>query len=40
MNETMNIEHTVHIWKEESQFVAHAMSSDPTPEQARTALGA
>ena len=39
----MNIEYTVHIWREGGQFVAHAMpldvmSSGPTPEEARTAL--
>jgi predicted RNase H-like HicB family nuclease len=39
----MNIEYTVHIWKEGDQFVAHAMpldvmSSGPTPEEARAAL--
>jgi predicted RNase H-like HicB family nuclease len=39
----MNIEYTVHIWKEGNQFVAHAMpldvaSSGQTPEHARKAL--
>jgi predicted RNase H-like HicB family nuclease len=39
----MNIEYTVHIWKEGDQFVAHAMpldvmSSGQTPEHARKAL--
>lgn len=39
----MNIEYTVHIWKEGNQFVAHAMpldvmSSGRTPEEARKAL--
>ena len=39
----MNIEYTVHIWKEGGQFVAHAMpldvmSSGLTPDQARAAL--
>jgi len=39
----MNIEYTIQIWKEGTQFVAHAtpldvMSSGPTPEQARKAL--
>jgi len=40
----MEIEYTVQIWQEGRQFVAHAMpldvmSSGPTPEQARKALG-
>ena len=39
----MNIDFTVHIWKEGDQFVAHAMpldvaSSGQTPEEARKAL--
>lgn len=39
----MNIETTVHIWRENGQFVAHAMpidvmSSGSTPEASRTAL--
>ncbi|HEV2176887.1 MAG TPA: hypothetical protein VGW33_06765 [Terriglobia bacterium] len=39
----MNIEYTVHIWKERDQFVAHAlpldvMSSGGTAEEARAAL--
>jgi len=39
----MNIEYTVHIWKEGGQYVAHAMpldvmSSGYTPEEARVAL--
>ena len=39
----MNLETTVHIWKEGSEYVAHAMpldvmSSGPTPEAARLAL--
>ncbi|MDQ1328687.1 MAG: hypothetical protein QG641_1972 [Candidatus Poribacteria bacterium] len=39
----INIEYTVQIWKEGSQFIAHAMpldviSSGPTPEKAREAL--
>ena len=39
----MDIEYTVHIWKEGDQFVAHAMpldvaSSGQTPEHARKAL--
>lgn len=39
----MNLETTVHIWKEGSQFVAHAMpldvmSSGSTPDPARRAL--
>ena len=39
----VNIEYTVHIWQEGSQFIAHAMpldvmSSGPTPEAARKAL--
>ena len=43
MRETLNIEYTVHIWKEGDQFVAHAMpldvmSSGPTPEKARKSL--
>ena len=43
MSGTMNIEYTAHIWKEGSQYVAHAMpldvmSSGQTPEEARKAL--
>ena len=39
----MNIEYTVHIWKEGNQFIAHAMpldvmSSGRTPDEARKAL--
>ncbi len=39
----MDIEYTVYIWEEDSQFVAHAMpldvmSSGDTPEKARLAL--
>jgi len=39
----MNLETTVHIWREGSQYIAHAMpldvmSSGPTPESARSAL--
>jgi hypothetical protein len=39
----MQIDFTVHIWKEGNQFIAHAMpldvaSSGPTPEAARRAL--
>jgi predicted RNase H-like HicB family nuclease len=39
----MHIDYTVQIWKEESQFIAHAMpldvmSSGLTPEAARIAL--
>ena len=39
----MNLETTVHIWKEGGQYVAHAMpldvmSSGSTPESARLAL--
>ena len=39
----MQIDFTVHIWKEGTQFIAHAMpldiaSSAPTPEAARHAL--
>jgi predicted RNase H-like HicB family nuclease len=39
----MNLETTVHIWKEGGQYVAHAMpldvmSSGSTPESARQAL--
>ncbi len=39
----MQIDFTVHIWKERDQFVAHAMpldvaSSGPTPEASRAAL--
>jgi predicted RNase H-like HicB family nuclease len=39
----MDIEYTVHIWKEGAQFIAHAMpldvmSSGKTPEDARKAL--
>ena len=43
MGETRNVDYTVQIWKEESQFIAHAMpldvmSSGPTPEDARKAV--
>ncbi len=39
----MNIEYTVQIWREGSQFIAHAMpldvmSAGATPEQARAAV--
>jgi predicted RNase H-like HicB family nuclease len=39
----MQIDFTLHIWKEGDQFVAHAMpldvvSSGPTPEASRAAL--
>lgn len=39
----MNVDYTVQIWKEGSQFVAHAMpldvmSSGQTPDEARAAL--
>jgi predicted RNase H-like HicB family nuclease len=39
----MNLETTVHIWKEDGQYVAHAlpldvMSSGTTPDAARQAL--
>lgn len=39
----MTIEYTIQIWREGSQFIAHAMpldvmSSGPTPESARAAL--
>ena len=43
MNQAHDIEYTVQIWKEGSQFVAHAMpldvmSSGKTPEEARKTL--
>ena len=43
MSGTINIEYTVHIWKEGSQFISHAMpldvmSSGQSPEEARKAL--
>jgi len=43
MDKGFNVEYTVQIWKEGSQFVAHAMpldvmSSGETPEQASKAL--
>ncbi len=43
MASEVNIDYTVHIWQEGSQFIAHAMpldvmSSGPTPEAARKAL--
>ena len=43
MRETVNIEYTVHIWREGDQFIAHAMpldiiSSGRLPEEARKAL--
>jgi len=39
----MDIEYTVHLWKEDAQFIAHAMpldvmSSGKMPEDARKAL--
>jgi len=39
----MNLDMTVHIWKEDDQYVAHAMpldvmSSGTTPQEARQAL--
>jgi predicted RNase H-like HicB family nuclease len=39
----MNLDMTVHIWKEDDQYVAHAMpldvmSSGTTPEESRQAL--
>jgi len=39
----MRVDYTVHIWKEGSQYVAHAMpidvvSAGGTPDQARAAL--
>jgi len=39
----MDIEYTIHIWKEENQFIAHGMpldviSSGQTPDQAKAAL--
>ena len=43
MGETRNVDYSVQIWKEERQFIAHAlpldvMSSGPTPEDARKAV--
>ena len=43
MEKAKDIEYTVQIWKEDNQFVAHAMpldvmSSGKTPEEARKAL--
>jgi predicted RNase H-like HicB family nuclease len=43
MSGTMNIEYSAQIWKEENQYIAHAMpldimSSGPSPEEARKAL--
>lgn len=40
---TVDIEYTVHIWKEGNQFIAHAMpldvmSSGPSPDEARKGL--
>ena len=40
---TVNIEYTVHIWTEGSEFIAHAMpldvmSAGPSPDEARKAL--
>jgi len=39
----VNIEYTLHIWKEGNQFIAHAMpldvmSSGPSPDEVRKAL--
>jgi len=41
--DSLNIEYTVHLWKEGSQYIAHAMpldvmSAGNTPEEARDAL--
>jgi predicted RNase H-like HicB family nuclease len=43
MSSTMNIEYNSQIWKEENQYIAHAMpldvmSAGPSPEEARKAL--
>jgi predicted RNase H-like HicB family nuclease len=43
MSGTVNIEYTVHLWKEGDQFIAHAMpldvmSSGRSPEEAHKAL--
>src|SRR5579862_2771626 len=43
VNNTRSLDYTVQIWKEDRQFIAHAMpldvmSSGPTPEQARVAV--
>jgi predicted RNase H-like HicB family nuclease len=43
MSGTTSIEYTVHIWKEEKQYIAHAMpldviSAGHNPEEARKAL--
>ena len=43
MSGTMNIENNAQIWKEENQYIAHAMpldvmSAGPSPEEARNAL--
>ena len=43
MSGTMTIEYSTQIWKEENQYIAHAMpldimSSGPSPEEARKAL--
>jgi len=43
LGETRNVDYTVQIWKEESQFIAHAMpldvmSSGPAPEDACKAV--
>jgi predicted RNase H-like HicB family nuclease len=43
MSGTMNIEYSAQIWKEGSQYIAHAMpldvmSAGPSPEEARKAL--
>ena len=43
MNQISNIEFTVQIWKEEKQYIAHAMpldvmSSGNSPEEAKKAL--
>jgi predicted RNase H-like HicB family nuclease len=43
MSSTMSIEYNAQIWKEERQYIAHAMpldvmSAGPSPEEARNAL--
>lgn len=43
MSDSLNIELTIHVWREGSQFIAHAMpldvmSSGNTPDEAKNAL--
>ncbi|MFH1743892.1 MAG: hypothetical protein ABIH23_33215 [bacterium] len=39
MSETMNIEYTLQIWKENDQFIAHAMPLDFASPGRREVIG-